>query len=141
MGTRWVLEIRCPQCGFEDDNIPFIPTCDFMDWKCPKCDFVMDLLELTGISYEDASNVDEIAEICDKFRIESTLRKLLEYPPMYGTAESSFEACAYCHKKFSIYHMLGYPHVKEAGEALHHELGCVWRIAYTVFFGCKIRRM
>ena len=83
MGIREILEVTCPQCGFDDDDVPFAPTCDFVTWKCPECGFVVDLMAMTGISYEDASSAGEIAEICDKFRIESTFRKLLDYPPMY----------------------------------------------------------
>ena len=64
MGTRWILEVACPQCGFEDDDVPFAPTCDFVTWKCPECGFVVDLMAMTGISYEEASNADEIAETC-----------------------------------------------------------------------------
>ena len=64
MGIREILEVTCPQCGFEDDDVPFAPTCDFVTWKCPECGFVVDLIALTGISYEEASNADEIAEMC-----------------------------------------------------------------------------
>jgi len=64
MGTRWILEVMCPQCGFEDDDVPFAPTCDFVDWKCPECGRVVDLYAMTGISYEEASNADEITEMC-----------------------------------------------------------------------------
>ena len=67
MGTRWILEVTCPQCGFEDDDVPFAPTCDFVTWKCPECGFVVDLIAMTGISYEDASSADEIKELCSRF--------------------------------------------------------------------------
>ena len=64
MGIRWILEVICPQCGFEDDDVPFAPTSDFVNWKCPECGFVVDLMAMTGISYEDASSADEIIEMC-----------------------------------------------------------------------------
>ena len=64
MGTRYILTVTCPGCGFEDDDVYFAPTCDFVDWKCPECGHVVDLLALTGITYEDASNAVEIAEMC-----------------------------------------------------------------------------
>lgn len=67
MGTRWILEVTCPQCGFEDDDVPFAPTCDFVDWKCPECGFVVDLYALTGITYEDASSAKEITEMCSRY--------------------------------------------------------------------------
>ena len=65
MGIREILEVTCPQCGFEDDDVPFAPTCDFVTWKCPECGFIVDLMAMTGISYEDASNADEIAKITE----------------------------------------------------------------------------
>ena len=64
MGTRWILPVTCPKCGFADDDVYFAPTCGFVSWRCPKCECEVDLVALTGISYEDASNADEIAEIC-----------------------------------------------------------------------------
>jgi len=64
MGTRWILTVTCPQCGFEGDDVPFAPTCGFVDWKCPECGQIVDLIALTGITYEDASNAVDIAEIC-----------------------------------------------------------------------------
>jgi len=67
MGTRWILTVVCPECGFEDDDVYFAPTCDFVTWKCPKCDHVVDLMEFTGITYDDASNAGEIAELCRKY--------------------------------------------------------------------------
>jgi len=72
MGTRWILEVTCPQCGFEDDDVYFAPTCDFVDWKCPECGTVVDLIALTGITYEDASNLTEITEMCELTRAKWT---------------------------------------------------------------------
>lgn len=65
MGNRYILTVICPQCGFEDDDVPFAPTCDFVDWKCPECGHVVDLYALTGITYDDASNLLEITEMCE----------------------------------------------------------------------------
>ena len=67
MGIREILEVACPQCGFEDDDVPFAPTCDFVNWKCPECGFVVDLMAMTRINYEDASNAEEIKELCSEF--------------------------------------------------------------------------
>ena len=64
MGTRYILTVTCPGCGFEDDDVYFAPTCDFVDWKCPECGHVVDLIALTGITYGYASNAAETAEIC-----------------------------------------------------------------------------
>jgi len=58
MGTRYILIVTCPRCGFVDNDVPYAPTCGFVDWTCPKCGTRVDLMELTGISYGDASNSD-----------------------------------------------------------------------------------
>ncbi len=64
MGDRYFLEITCPNCGFhDDDDVYYAPTCGFLKWKCQKCGQVVDLKEYTGISYEDASNANEIEQI------------------------------------------------------------------------------
>lgn len=81
MGTRWILEVTCPQCGFEDDDVPFAPTCDFVDWKCPECGHVVDLYALTGITYDEASNAAEIKELCSEF---GTLSEILEDEPEFN---------------------------------------------------------
>ena len=75
MGTRWILEVACPQCGFEDDDVPFAPTCDFVTWKCPECGFVVDLMAMTGINYEEASNATEIADLCSLFGVIEIIPK------------------------------------------------------------------
>ena len=67
MGTRYILTVTCPECGFVDNDVYFAPTCGMTDWKCPECSRVVDLYALTGITYEDASNAAEIREICSRF--------------------------------------------------------------------------
>ncbi len=64
MGDRYFLQLTCPKCGFFDDDVYYAPTCGFVDWKC-KCGHVVDLEEHTGITYEDASNIDLIRETLD----------------------------------------------------------------------------
>ncbi len=66
MGDRYILEMSCPKCGFIDDEVPFAPTCGFVDWVCPKCGYKLDLCKFTGISYEDASNAGLIEDIVDE---------------------------------------------------------------------------
>ena len=68
MGDRYYVKVKCPKCGFTEDDIYYAPTCGFTEWKCPKCETVVDLAEYTGISYEDASNLDIIQEIVDKVK-------------------------------------------------------------------------
>jgi len=36
MGTRYFVEVRCPNCGFVDEAY-YAPTCGFEDWECPQC--------------------------------------------------------------------------------------------------------
>lgn len=66
MGTRYILTVTCPNCGFEDDDVPFAPTCGFVDWKCPQCSRVVNLVALTGITYEDASSAAEMVDMCQE---------------------------------------------------------------------------
>ena len=62
MGDRYVLNVTCPVCGFEDWEAYYAPTCGVLDWVCPTCHHKVDLEKLTGITYEDASNIDLINE-------------------------------------------------------------------------------
>lgn len=64
MGDRYILEIKCKKCGYFDDDVYYAPTCGIVDWICPKCKKEVDLEKLTGISYDDASNLDIIGSIC-----------------------------------------------------------------------------
>jgi len=59
MGDRYFLEVTCPRCGLRDFDVYFAPTCGFVDWKC-KCGHVVDLIKLTGITPEMASNKSAI---------------------------------------------------------------------------------
>lgn len=62
MGTRYLLSVECPKCKIIDDDVYYAPTCGFLTFKC-KCGYEIDLEKYTGISYENASNASEIAEI------------------------------------------------------------------------------
>lgn len=62
MGDRYFLQLTCPKCSFFDDDVYYAPTCGFVDWKC-KCGHVVDLEKHTGITYEDASNIDTIRDL------------------------------------------------------------------------------
>jgi len=66
MGDRYILEIVCSNCNTKDDDVYFAPTCGFTEWKCKKCGNTVDLYKYTGISYEDASNIDLMKEISNK---------------------------------------------------------------------------
>ena len=65
MGSRYILELECPECGAVDDEVYFAPTCGIDDWKCIKCGYKADLCKETGMTYEDCSNVDIISDIVD----------------------------------------------------------------------------
>lgn len=62
MGTRYILEVKCPKCGALDDGVYYAPTCGFTTHECT-CGNVIDLEEYTGVSYEDASNAAEIEKL------------------------------------------------------------------------------
>ena len=68
MGDRYILAVECPNCKFFDDDVYYAPTCGIVEWECPKCGKVIDLEEETGISYEDASNLDIIKNLCSEFK-------------------------------------------------------------------------
>lgn len=68
MGDRYILEMECKKCGYEDDDVYYAPTCGFVEWKCPKCKYVVDLEKYTGITYEDASNAGLISDLVKKFK-------------------------------------------------------------------------
>jgi hypothetical protein len=67
LGDRYIITVTCKECGYTDNNVYYAPTCGFTDWKCPEpeCGEIVDLEELTGISYEDASNATEISDIIE----------------------------------------------------------------------------
>ena len=65
MGDRYHIESPCTVCGSVEEMY-YAPTCGFTHHTCSKCGNVVDLEALTGITYEDASNRDEIEELCKK---------------------------------------------------------------------------
>ena len=65
MGTRYFVRVTCPKCEFRCDNAYYAPTCGFVTWTC-ECGHEVDLEELTGISYEEASNLAEMRAICQR---------------------------------------------------------------------------
>ena len=72
MGTRYHLTIVCPDCGFTDEDGYYAPTCGFTDWCCAHCGTLVDLEEYTGISYDEASNLEEMQALCDRLAEEYT---------------------------------------------------------------------
>ena len=65
MGDRYVLTVKCPKCGCVDMNVWYAPTCGVTEHEC-SCGHTVDLEELTGITYEEASNRTEIENLCRK---------------------------------------------------------------------------
>ena len=68
MGDRYFITVKCPDCGHVEEDVYYAPTCGFVDWDCTKCGKKVDLVEYTGISREEASNRDEIEEMCERVR-------------------------------------------------------------------------
>ena len=66
MGDRFFLTVTCPECDLTEDDVYYAPTCGFTEWKCQGCGTVVDLEKLSGISYQDASNRDEIESIVNE---------------------------------------------------------------------------
>ena len=62
MGTRYWIHVTCPSCGACEDNVYYAPTCGFVEWPC-RCGRVVDLEEYTGISHDEASNIDEMRNL------------------------------------------------------------------------------
>ena len=60
MGDRYILTVDCPCCGLCDNDVWFAPTCDATTWTCPQCGRIVDLVKLTGITAESASNLNMI---------------------------------------------------------------------------------
>lgn len=46
------LTVICPKCGFADEDVLFNPRYGFVEWHCPRCECVVDLVKKTGIGYQ-----------------------------------------------------------------------------------------
>jgi len=62
MGTRYFLTVVC-ECGAEEEDVCYAPTCGFVSHTCSGCGTEIDLEKYTGITYKDASNRAEIEAI------------------------------------------------------------------------------
>lgn len=62
MGDRYFFLMTCPLCGARND-VYYAPTCGFLTHTCTNCGATVDLEKYTGISAEDASNLDAVNEI------------------------------------------------------------------------------
>lgn len=67
MGDRYFLTVKCPKCKRVEDDVYYAPTSGIVKHECP-CGHSIDLEELTGISYDEASNRKEIEEMCKDIR-------------------------------------------------------------------------
>ena len=67
MGDRYYLTVKC-KCGFEEQDVYYAPTCGFEEWKCPKCDIIVNLEEYSGISKKSCSNKEIIEKIIEKLK-------------------------------------------------------------------------
>lgn len=68
MGDRYYVTVQCPECGKEENEVYYAPTCGFVSWTCPECLKKVNLEEYTGISYKDASNADLIASMVEALK-------------------------------------------------------------------------
>lgn len=66
MGTRYFLTVVC-ECGNKMEDVYYAPTCGFITTTCTECGKIIDLEAYSGISYEEASNLDEIQAIADSY--------------------------------------------------------------------------
>lgn len=67
MGTRYVVTVMCPNCGRIHNDVYYAPTCGFLWHKCD-CGTKINLSKWTGISYEDASNLERIERIVASYK-------------------------------------------------------------------------
>ena len=71
MGNRYIIAVKCPSCGTVDEDVYYAPTCGFVTHECSGCGACIDLVEYTGISYEDASNADLISAVVKAHRVRN----------------------------------------------------------------------
>jgi len=63
MGDRYIITVICPGCGTKDKDVYYAPTCGFTVHQCSGCGAEIDLEKYTGITYAEASNLEEIKHI------------------------------------------------------------------------------
>ena len=66
MGDRYFVDIKCSECGQVEKDWYYAPTSNLgTKWECG-CGHIVDLEEYTGISYADASNLQEMKDIIEE---------------------------------------------------------------------------
>ena len=78
MGNRYIICVGCPMCGHFMDDVYYAPTCGFTSTKCVGCGHIIDLEEYTAISYDDASNVEDMEKIIEEVTEEWVSPKEIE---------------------------------------------------------------
>ena len=53
MRRRRIPTVICPNCNCTDHDVYFAPRWGFVEWHCPKCGQIVDLIKLLGISYAE----------------------------------------------------------------------------------------
>lgn len=53
MRRRRIPIVICPNCNCTDEDVYFAPRQGFRKWHCPKCDQIVDLIKMLGISYAE----------------------------------------------------------------------------------------
>ena len=69
MGDRYIITVECPNCKKETEEVWYAPACGVTKFPCD-CGHIIDLVEYTGISHEDASNKELIGMIAEGFEEE-----------------------------------------------------------------------
>jgi hypothetical protein len=67
MGARYIIMVTCPECVQVEEGY-YAPTCGFVDHRCTQCGHRTDLETLTGISYQQASNIHKIKSVINKLK-------------------------------------------------------------------------
>ena len=85
MGDRYFIDITCPneECRFHKNDVYYAPTCGFVEWVCPRCGLTVDLSKYTGISKEDASNLDVITSLIEEAKVHELEKRLADRDALF----------------------------------------------------------
>lgn len=58
MRKRRIAIVICPNCNFTDHDVYFSPTWGFVEWHCPECGQIVDLIKMLRITYGEQLPLD-----------------------------------------------------------------------------------